>query len=522
MQSIFLIESKQYSEKEVGLMFFAFGIGQFIFQMPAGYLIDYLEHKRMLLGIAAIFTTLLTLATAVFASDDGGNLELMIIIKFIQGGITSLIPPCLNSITQGIVGSVGMTDQVAKNEMMHHWGTALLVMAASLMGYVLYPHLEALFFVSPIACIGVIYQLRKIKARYICHSAARGLIETPVMSIKSTTSENDFLDLDSDYRIRFQPSFYCGCKSYSSDWDDIHSPRKSSQNVPKANSPLRIMRDRKLVSFLIICFTFNLANGTVLPLVMQTLAIDNGGAGILMSGSCIAIAQIFMEFSAEFCGEYSSVYGRKTIFISGIMTLCSRCVILAILLEFKDNENLSIPDLVIDLLILSTQILDGIGAGIFGTMSILVTCDLSIGTGRFSWMIGLTTAAISLGGTVSGYVGQALAQDYGYRDAFICLGLISLIPVLFYAFGVPETFLGEEEGEMKKDNNQHSPTGRCGSIADSSDYSLKPPEITDVAKGTNTDALTNLHADYKKEVQLLFEESRGTKRHYKKENSLVM
>ena len=436
MQSTFLITQKQYTPKDVGLMFFAFGISQFTFQMPAGYLIDYLEHKRFVLGFAATVTTLLTLATAVFAADDGGNLRLMLIIKFIQGAMTSFIPPCLNSITQGIVGAVGMTEQVAKNEMMHHWGTAVLVMAASLLGYILYPHLESLFLVSPIACIGVIYHLRKIKPRYIDHIAARGLIDSPNLSIKTTTSE---ISQDA-YRIRFQPSFYCGCKSYSSDWGDFVSPKHS---IPKADTPLDIMKNKKFLNFLIICFTFNLANGTILPLVMQTLAIGNGGAGILMSGCCIAVAQVFMEFSAEFCGQFSEVYGRKAIFITGICTLCLRCVVLAVLLTLKEDNEL--PWLTLNLIILSTQIFDGIGAGIFNTMYILVTSDLSIGTGRFSWMLGLTTAAVSLGATVSGYLGQALAEDRGYLYAFICLSFISLIPVLLYALGVPETFLDDDE-----------------------------------------------------------------------------
>ena len=83
-------------------------------------------------------------------------------------------------------------------------------------------------------------------------------------------------------------------------------------------------------------------------------------------------------------------------------------------------------------LILSTQILDGVGAGTFGTMYILVTSDISGGTGRFGLTLGLTTAAMSIGGTVSGYLGQALAQDHGYLNAFWILMVMSLVPTLTY------------------------------------------------------------------------------------------
>merc|ERR1712021_306836 len=76
----------------------------------------------------------------------------------------------------------------------------------------------------------------------------------------------------------------------------------------------------------------------------------------------------------------------------------------------------------VDILMLSTQLLDGVGAGIFGTMYVLVTSDISGGSGRFSLTLGLTTSAMSIGGTVSGYLGQAIAQDLGYRQAFTVLG----------------------------------------------------------------------------------------------------
>ena len=91
--------------------------------------------------------------------------------------------------------------------------------------------------------------------------------------------------------------------------------------------------------------------------------------------------------------------------------------------------------------ILATQVLDGVGAGTFGTMYILVTSDLAQGTGRFSLTLGLTTAAMSIGGTVSGYLGEALAEDLGYERAFFILMFLSLVPALLYLFFMPETLI---------------------------------------------------------------------------------
>jgi MFS family permease len=101
MQSAFLMVSKNYSEKQVGILFFVFGLSQFLFQTPSGYLMDYSDRKILWLSLAALGTTLLTVITALFAQEEGGNLGLMIFIKFLQGAITALIPPGLNSISQG-------------------------------------------------------------------------------------------------------------------------------------------------------------------------------------------------------------------------------------------------------------------------------------------------------------------------------------------------------------------------------------------------------------------------------------
>lgn len=429
MQSAFLITAKSYTEKQAGIMFFVFGMSQFMFQTPAGYLMDYSDKKTLLLGAACISTTAFTLITAAFAKDYGLNLGLMVLVKFLQGAVTSLIPPGLNSITQGIVGATGMTGQVSKNEMMNHLGTAIIVLSASLIGFYVHPDVATMFVVSPIACAGVIFFLSRILPDDIDHNAARGLVtnseKTPAENLEYVPPKLED-DSSSKEKIQTTPSFVFGFGT-----DNTNAAGHSI----KSETPLNMLRDPTLLTFIFICFTFHLANGTVLPLVMQTLAIENGRTGLLMSGMCIIIAQAFMVLSAKICGDYSGIYGRKTIYLVGLFSVPVRCLILFTLLNVKGDGDSK----VIEYLLLSTQVLDGVGAGVFGTMYILVTSDISGGTGRFSLSLGLTAAAQSIGGTVSGYLGQALAQDYGYKAAFVILGIMSLIPSLSYLFFMPET-----------------------------------------------------------------------------------
>jgi len=258
-------------------------MSQFLFQTPAGYLYDYTEQKVLWLSVAAISTTILTLCTAAFATANGGNLVLMVIIKFIQGAVTSFIPPGLNSITQGIVGAAGMTTQVAINEMMNHMGTAVIVLTGSLLGVALYPDLGWLFAVSPVACCGVIYFLSRINQADIDHDEARGLTKaqkaqeekeySPPPETTSPTKAENTKHLDT------RPSFNFG-------WDTIGGSIRSMGGTPHAQSPLKVLRDPVLLTFILVCFLFHTANGTVLPLVMQVrnaVAGDVSNVGSLFS-----------------------------------------------------------------------------------------------------------------------------------------------------------------------------------------------------------------------------------------------
>lgn len=407
MQNLFLVVARHYTEKQAGLMFFVFGLSQFIFQTPAGYIMDGTEKKVLLLGLAAIGTVMLLMIT-IFCSHEGGvntylpNFIAILFVRFVQGAVTSLIPPGVNGISQGIVGVKGMTHQVANNESNAHLGTSIMFITGSIVAYYLYPNIGVMFLMSPLFLCGTLYFLTQIKEDYINHNEARG----------SAPSGSDSAVL----------------------------------------TPMQVMKDPLVIAFVIICFAFHLANEVVLPLVMQTLAIGNGRGGVLLSGFCVIVAQAGMVVTAKFCGKYAGTIGRKPLFLMGLLALSIRCFILVTLLTIRGDTGVGDNNAdggigLFDCLILSTQILDGVGAGVFGTMYILVTSDLAAGTGRFNFTLGLTSAAWSIGGTISGLLGQIFAADFGYLKAFEILGYCSLVPVLLYIFVMPETLISDEKDE---------------------------------------------------------------------------
>ena len=492
MQSSFLMTSKNYTEKQIGILLFVFGISQCIFIGPAGYFLDYSNSKINCVIWASIAVSLLAVLTAVFASPEGQNITLMIIFKFLQGGATAFLPPGFNGITLGIVGSTGFTYQVSRNRMMNHIGTALIVAIASLIAYYEYPKIGLLFVTSPLACVGLIYYILKIKPADVNLDAASSLIiKSPTMTEYETMdeqheilemmsqaegcdeggilfeesgseSENEISEysppnLSTDNVISSQPNQNKGEHNQENSKttslvSDLFTkgpsiilalPEKGRSNWNKfkqrrAESPLAVLLDRKLVLFTIIFFLFHLANSAILPLVMQSLAADDKRK-LLMSGLCIMIAQTFMMGFAKISGDYSPIWGRKGLFLVALFSLPLRCGILVLLLTLKNNINTKMGVHILNSLMLSTQLLDAVGAGISGTLYILITNDISGGTGRFSLMMGITSGAMCLGCTISAYLGQSLAEDYSYRIAICFLGLISLVPAFLYLFLMPET-----------------------------------------------------------------------------------
>lgn len=520
MQAAYLISDKNFTEKQVGLLFLVFGLSQFLCMAPAGYYLDYSNHKIDWVVYASIIISIITVFGTLTAEEGGKNMAFLLVCRVIQGGLTAILPPGFNAITLGIVGTKGFTYQVSRNRMMNHMGTALVVAAGSLIAYYYYPNLGFLFSVSPMAAAGVWYYLMQIKPDHVHRDAARGLIlESPTMeeyeladdmaackqeaanilqweSNNSSDSELERTGGAPDgYQVAPEPSSYYrppGLEPPSTDLKEPQPPmlspalvdprstqrtyfHSSSQqshtglkqttsqeppsddSVPSYNvgwsqpdnhetdfdtrprTPLVVLQNPKLLIFATVLFLFHLANSGVLPLVMQSLALQDAQAGILLSGLCILIAQGCMAFFAKICGDYSPYWGRKGLILVGLMALCIRCFLLSFLESAKETVDTERGSHIIRVLVLSTQFLDSVGAGIMGTMHILVTSDISGGTGRFSLLLGVTTGAMCLGATISGYLGQALAQDYGYPYAFTALGAISLAPFLLYAFFMPET-----------------------------------------------------------------------------------
>ena len=110
-------------------------------------------------------------------------------------------------------------------------------------------------------------------------------------------------------------------------------------------------------------------------------------------------------------GRQREGIGRKPIFLIALAILPLR----GVLFSFTSSPYA----------VVAIQLLDGVAAGIFGVISILIASDLMRGTGRFNLAQGLTALAVGIGATLSNATSGFVVQAFGYPSGFLYLAAIA-------------------------------------------------------------------------------------------------
>ena len=152
---------------------------------------------------------------------------------------------------------------------------------------------------------------------------------------------------------------------------------------PQPSGVAALFRDRRLLIFAAAMVAFHLANAAMLPLVGQVLALQNKDVGTALMATCVVAAQTVMVPVAYLAGAKADSWGRKPIFLVGFAFLTAR----GFLYTLSDNPYW----------LVGVQVLDGVGAGIFGALFPLVVQDLTHGTGRFNVSLGALTTMWGVG-----------------------------------------------------------------------------------------------------------------------------
>jgi len=216
---------------------------------------------------------------------------------------------------------------------------------------------------------------------------------------------------------------------------------KRADGGPEPSGYRVLLRCRPLVIYGLCAMLFHFANAPLLPLVGQKLALSHPNWATAMMSSCIIAAQLIMLPVALAVGRSADRVGRKPILLLGFAVLPIR----AVLYPLSDNAAW----------LIAVQVLDGVGAGVFGAITPLVIADLMRGTGRYNLAQGAVAMAQGIGASLSGLVAGAVVDRVGYTAAFLEAAAVAAIACGVLFLLMPET-APRKEGPLARDKAESS------------------------------------------------------------------
>src|SRR5207237_2063820 len=124
-------------------------------------------------------------------------------------------------------------------------------------------------------------------------------------------------------------------------------------------------------------------------------------------------------------GRGADRWGRKPILLVGFAILPVR----AVLYGCSDDSAW----------LIGVQLLDGVGAGIFGVLAPLIVADLMRGTGRYNLAMGAVATLQGIGASLSGLAAGLIVDHFGYDAAFATSAGMASLALAVLGLGVPET-----------------------------------------------------------------------------------
>jgi MFS family permease len=285
--------------------------------------------------------------------------------------------PAVAALTLGLYARKQLARRMGRNSAFDHAGNVAIALAAAAVGYVFSQ--RAVFLLVPLFAVLASIAVLSIPARAIDYDRARDLdAETERATTKTGAT---------GYGVLFE--------------------------------------SRPLAIFGLCVMLFHFANAGLLPLVGQKLAAAHPKEATAMMSACIIAAQAVMLPIALLVGRTADKWGRKPLFLAGFAILPIR----AVLYTLSDDS----------VWLIGVQLLDGVGAGIFGALTPLVIADIMRGTGRYNLAQGAIATVQGIGASLSGLAAGVMVDHFGYSAAFLAAGAAAVLALAVFALQMPET-----------------------------------------------------------------------------------
>ena len=382
--ALFLQSAVGWGPAQIGTALAAGNLAQVMAQTSAGALIDRLRQKRALLSVGILMIAAACLATVWLTS-----LPVVTAGQVLIGMAGAIFPPCLAAVALGLVGRKRMDRQVGTNQAFNAGGNMFAALALGASGYFL--GMRWMFYLVGGLCVAALVCVSFIQPGDIDYDLARGADSEP----------------DAERAKQTQGGVWDGIKNLLGGFGEL-------------------FKQRTVLVFMISAVIFHFANAAMVPLVTQTLAKDAGAqTAILYTSGYMVASQLVFLIVAAVSGRLASRIGRKPLFLFAFAALAVR----GMLYTLSDKPAA----------LIAVQCMDGLGAGIFGVVSVLIVADLTKGTGRFNAAQGAIATAQGCGAFLSNYVGGVVAKHLGNNFTFYMLAGIALAGLAFFWLLMPET-----------------------------------------------------------------------------------
>ncbi|MCV4263460.1 MFS transporter [Pseudomonas capsici] len=314
------------------------------------------------------------------------SFTLVALTQALSAVASSVFAPAIAAISLGITGPKAFTRRTGRNETFNHAGNACAALLAGGFSYLFGP--VAVFYLMAVMALGSVIAVSFVSADAINHDLARGL--------------------------------------------DTHDTRHAE---PPSGFAV-LLTNKPLLLFGICCALFHLANAAMLPLVSQKLAQVNLQMATPLTSACIVAAQLVMIPAALLVGAKADLWGRKPLLLIGFLILPLR----GALYTLSDDPYW----------LVAVQLLDGVGAGIFGVLFPVIVKDLTYGTGHFNISLGALSTVFGLGAALSNSLAGFVVQEAGYNAAFLTLAAVAAAALVLLWAAVPETLNASKLPSIKK------------------------------------------------------------------------
>jgi MFS family permease len=364
------LADQKWTQENIGFVLTASGVAGLLSQLPGGELLDTVRSKR---AVVVVGVVMVAVSAVIIAFQP--SFPLVFAALMLQGITGGFLGPAIAAISLGLVGHAALPERLGRNQRFASTGNLVTAALMGLIGYFL--SYQAIFLTVAALAIPLFVALARIRAPDIHFGRA------------------------------------CG------------APDHDMPSLPARASLRSLWKSPGLLTFGACLFLFQLANASVLPLVVEDLVYQGEKRSSLVVSALIILPQIIVAVTAPWVGQWAKNWGRRPLLLIGLGALPIRALLFASVVD---------PTLVVVF-----QLLDGISGAVLGVLTALVIADVTGGTGRFNLAQGIVGTASGIGASLGTTLFGVVAAGFGRTAVFLSIASVALLAVVILWFFMPET-----------------------------------------------------------------------------------